>query len=114
MCSGIPVIASRQGGMVEMIEDNRTGWLANQIGSKGLADALERALQTPPSQIRVMGHAASVSIRQICDNQRIVEENHSFRKKIVMRAAKQSLSLPVNLRWVENSLHTARRAFLSV
>lgn len=47
MCSGLPVIASREGGMVEMIEDNRSGWLANKPGREGLAEALKRALATP-------------------------------------------------------------------
>jgi glycogen(starch) synthase len=106
MCSGLPVIASRQGGMVEMIEDNCTGWLAKESGSEGLAEALERALQTPPDQLSVMGRAASASIRQLCDNQKIVEEHIAFRQEIVKRGAKQSLSLPANLPWIENSLQT--------
>ena len=105
MCSGLPVIASRQGGMVEMIEDNRTGWLANEFGSEGLAEALERALQTHSDQLSVMGRAASVSVRQFCDNQRIVKEHIAFRQEIVKRGAKQSLSLPANLPWIKHSLH---------
>ncbi len=104
MCSGLPVIASRQGGMVEMIEDNQTGWLAKESGSEGLSEALERALQTPPSQLNDMGHRASLSIRQLCDNQKIVDEQIAFRQEIVNRGAQQSLSLPANLPWIENSL----------
>ncbi|ACK72616.1 glycosyl transferase group 1 [Gloeothece citriformis PCC 7424] len=104
MCSGLPVIASRQGGMVEMIEDNQTGWLVKESGSEGLSEALERALQTPPDQLRAMGDRACVSIRQLCDNQKIVEEQIAFRQEIVNRGAKQSFSVPPNLPWIENSL----------
>lgn len=106
MCSGLPVIASREGGMVEMIEDGQTGWLANQAGSEGLAEALKRALKTSPSQLAEMGHGASASIRQICDNQKIAETQIAFRQAIVDRGAERSLSLPVNLPWIKNPLST--------
>ena len=55
MCAGLPVIASREGGMVEIIEDNRSGWLANKPGREGLAEALKRALATPTERVANMG-----------------------------------------------------------
>jgi glycogen(starch) synthase len=104
MCSGLPVIASREGGMVEMVEDGHTGWLASRPGRDGLAHALRRALDTPVSQLAVMGYKASQSIRRMCDNQSIVQAHLEFRQEIVDRAANRSLQVPVNLPWIKNPL----------
>jgi glycogen synthase len=104
MCSGLPVIATREGGMVEMIEDGRTGWLADRAGSVGLAEVLERALGTPPVEIAEMGRNASSSIRQMCDNKKILESHLDFRVRVVNKGAKHSLHLPVNLSWDKRPL----------
>lgn len=104
MCSGLPVIASREGGMVEMIEDGHTGWLAPHTGGDGLATALRRALDTPASQLATMGEQASNRIRHLCDNQAIVQAQLAFRQNIVEQGARRSLQIPVNLPWIKNPL----------
>lgn len=108
MCSGLPVIASREGGMAEMIEDGRTGWLAANARSDGLAEglagALKRALETPPVKVAEMGRNASAAIRKICDNQKIVENHLDFRSQIARQGSKRSLHLPVNLPWAKRPL----------
>lgn len=103
MASGLPVIATREGGMVEMIEDGRTGWLANKSGSDGLAEALRRALNTPSTRIAEMGYNASLEIRRICDNKKILESQLNFRNQVVNQGARRSLNLPVNLPWAKRS-----------
>ncbi len=108
MCSGLPVIASSNGGLAEIIEDGRTGWLASTPGSKGLSEALRRALETPPMRIAEMGHEASITIRQMCDNRKIVEDHLNFRSQIVNRGSKHSLHLPANLPWVKRPFSTNR------
>ena len=45
MVSGLPVIATREGGMAEMIDDGRTGWLAAATTPLALEETLRRALQ---------------------------------------------------------------------
>ena len=97
MASGLPVIASRQGGMAEMVEDGRTGWLSASAGSSGLAEALMRALATSPAQIRDMGREAALGIRQRCDNAQIVERHLELRSQVVRQGAGRSLELPLNL-----------------
>ncbi|MGE5444131.1 MAG: glycosyltransferase [Ignavibacteriales bacterium] len=102
MCSGLPVIASSSGALAEMIKDGRTGWQASKPGSKGLSEALKRALETPWMRIAEMGREASVTIRQMCDNRKIVEDHLNFRSQIVNRGSKRSLHLPVNLPWAKS------------
>lgn len=101
MGSGVPVIASRDGGTREMIEDGRTGWLAKTPSSEGLAEALKRALETPAARIAEMGRDAASDIRLICDNNGIVEKQLDFRTNISQQGAKRSLRLPVNLPWIK-------------
>ena len=84
MSSGLPVIATRFGGMVELVEDGRSGWLADDAGVAGLADSLatvlERCLSTPPEQKAAMGAEAAQMVRRICDNDAIVEAHQRFRR----------------------------------
>jgi glycogen synthase len=103
MGSGLPVIASCNGGMTEMIEDGQTGWLANESGSGGLGEALRRALRTEPMRTAEMGRDASAAIRQICSNKKILEGQLEFRSQVVSQGATQSLRLPANLPGVINS-----------
>jgi len=104
MCSGLPVIASPEGGMAEMIEDGRTGWLAPRADSDGLAEALRRALETPPVKVAEMGCEASLDIRRMCNNKKIVESHLNFRSRVVHQGPRRSLHLPANLPWVKQPL----------
>ncbi|MBD1995861.1 glycosyltransferase [Leptolyngbya sp. FACHB-541] len=104
MCSGLPVIASPEGGMVEMIKDGETGWLANSASSQSLATVLKRALETPSAEMAEMGDKAAFSIRQMCDNERILEKHLELRQQLVDHKAKRSLCLPVNLPWQKQPL----------
>jgi len=95
MSSGLPVIATRFGGMVEMVEDGRTGWLAEDAGVAGLADslaaALERCLATPAAEKAAMGAAAADAIRGFCDNRAIADAHARFRSGVVERGAHRSM-----------------------
>ena len=94
MCSGLPVIASREGGMTEMIRDGGTGWLAETQDSAGLAQALRRALVTSSAQLIEMGCRASEEIRALCDNQEIVDRQMEFRTRLVQHGAYRSFYVP--------------------
>ncbi len=52
MASGLPVLATRQGGMAELIEDDDGSWLVDAATPEALASALRRALATPPERLR--------------------------------------------------------------
>jgi len=104
LCTGLPVIATRNGGMPDMVEDGRTGWLAPD-GPEPLADrlaaALRRALAVPPAQLAAMGEAAAVSIRRICDNVAVADRHIAFRREVMARGAVRSAALPAALPWPE-------------
>lgn len=51
--SGAPVVASRIGSLAEMIEDGRTGLLAEPGDAAGLAAALRRLADDPPLRARL-------------------------------------------------------------
>jgi glycosyltransferase involved in cell wall biosynthesis len=94
MASGLPVIATRCGAMAELIEDGRSGWLAEDAGVAGMADslaeALRRCLATPPQQRAAMGRAAAERVRRICDNDAVVAAHQRFRAAVLARGARRS------------------------
>jgi hypothetical protein len=97
MSSGLPVIASCQGGMVEMVQDGHTGWLAHHAEVGALSEALIRALDTSPTRISEMGRNAASAIRRICDYKSSVENHLEFRRQVVNQGSSRSLHLPTNL-----------------
>jgi glycosyltransferase involved in cell wall biosynthesis len=56
MAAGLPVVATRVGGVPELVELNRTGWLVNPGDAPALAAALSQALADPDAR-QAMGRA---------------------------------------------------------
>jgi glycosyltransferase involved in cell wall biosynthesis len=94
MSSGLPVLVTPNGGMAEMIEEGRTGWVAASNAPGDLAQALERALGLAPQQLAAMGDEASRTIRERCDNDRTVARQLEFRRTVVARGATTSRRVP--------------------
>ena len=57
MAHGLPVVASRVGGVPEIVEDGKTGWLVEPGSPSALAEGVSRAA-SEPEQLRQMGLAA--------------------------------------------------------
>ncbi len=97
MSSGLPVIATRLGGMVELIEDGRSGWLAPDTGISGMVDGLAEALRrcraASPDERASMGRAAAQTVREICNNERTVKQHIDVRTEIARLGAHRSLAL---------------------
>lgn len=94
MISGLPVLATRQGGMAELIEDGESGWLADAATPEALASALRRALAAPPERLREMGARAAATVDVECDNGRVLAQHLAFRSEARTCGASRSLVPP--------------------
>lgn len=61
MSSGLPVFATRHGGIPEAIENKVSGILINERDHRALADGLIETAKSP-DRLRAMGHVASESV----------------------------------------------------
>ncbi|MBO0711227.1 MAG: glycosyltransferase [Acetobacteraceae bacterium] len=99
MASGLPVIATPFGGIAEMVDDGRTGWLTADTDVAGmidsLADALRRCLATPPRQAAAMGAAAAEAIRRYCDNDVIAKAHQRLRIRVAGNGPVRTARTPV-------------------
>jgi glycosyltransferase involved in cell wall biosynthesis len=62
--SGLPVIAARAGGTLELVEHERTGLLVRPAGVDEMADALRRLAEEPKLRIRLGRTARSVALER--------------------------------------------------
>ncbi len=67
MASGVPVVASPEGGMREMITHGVDGWIAPTGAPEDLASTVREALSAGPFGIADAGRQAAASISAICD-----------------------------------------------
>lgn len=71
MAAGLPIVASRIGGITELIADKKTGLLVQPNNAEALAEALQ-TLMNNPEQRRRIGEAAKAASRSY-DEQRIAK-----------------------------------------
>lgn len=71
--AGLPCVATRQGGLPEIIEDGRTGLLVDRQNPDQLADALQKLISTPEVRM-AMGKAAGELVRARFSKARFVKE----------------------------------------
>ncbi len=72
--AGKPVVGSRIGGIPELIEEGRTGWLFEAGDVGGLRAALERVRDLPDASIASMGRAARALVERDFSRDRYVRE----------------------------------------
>lgn len=88
MRCGKLVLASNQGGMAEMIEDEKSGLVAEcSYGNRSaLKDALKatlvKAIQLDPKSRNAMGQAAKARIERTCDNGHILASLAEWRREL--------------------------------
>jgi glycosyltransferase involved in cell wall biosynthesis len=63
MAAGIPVVATRHGGIVEAVMDGETGFLVDESDADALADRIGLLLSDPSLNLK-MGEAAQESVRR--------------------------------------------------
>jgi glycosyltransferase involved in cell wall biosynthesis len=67
MACGLPAIATRSGGMPEIVKDAANGWLIASPDPRDIADAIGRAATMKPSQLAAIGEAARRSVEDRFD-----------------------------------------------
>jgi len=72
MASGLPVIASRTEGIIDIIEDNATGLLVTPGSAEQLAHAISRLIQNPPLA-QQLSHAAQQKARDLFSLETILQ-----------------------------------------
>jgi glycosyltransferase involved in cell wall biosynthesis len=95
MSTGVAVLSSPEGGMVEMLEDGVSGWIADDASAESLGRALRRALDTPAATKAAMGAAAAEAIRSICGNENVVLRHLELRARVVAQGAVRSGQVPL-------------------
>jgi len=84
MACEVPVIASRIGGLPELIEDGRTGFLCAMDDVDGMAERAVEILQNPELG-RTMGRAAAASVRERFSIERVVPLYEEYYKRVSMK-----------------------------
>jgi len=83
---GLPLIASRVGGMADWLEDDRTALLFEPGDESGCGWAIERAVAWPVDRLRALGAAArELAVREL--DQRIEAERYAELLRETLRAA---------------------------
>ena len=77
MLAGLPVVATRVGGIPEMFDGSGAGWLVPPEDPYALADALVEAAHAGHERRRVMGAAGEAHARRrfdVCSTARQIDE----------------------------------------
>lgn len=108
MATGLPVVATHEGGMAEMIRQGESGFLCDP-NPVSLEEALRHALALPDEKRREIGDAAAKRIREYCDNDAVISETLDLFARLKQeRQAKQDeprrLKVPSNLPFQDRPL----------
>jgi glycosyltransferase involved in cell wall biosynthesis len=94
MLAGLPVLVTRSGGMAEIVEDERTGWIARSADAEELASTLRRALAASPERLAEMGAEAARTVRRVCAADEIVARHLELASRVRDLGAVRSSRVP--------------------
>jgi colanic acid/amylovoran biosynthesis glycosyltransferase len=87
MATGLPVVATRHGGIPEAVEDGRNGFLADEEDHIGLANAMEQITRSP-GLVKEMGlHARDMIAERFAQKAQIDQLESFYEEAIRMNAA---------------------------
>ena len=82
IASGLPVIASRTVGIIDIIEDNTTGLLVTPGSVEQLAHAISRLIQNPPLA-QQLSHAAQQKAQRLFSLESILQNYSELYTKFI-------------------------------
>jgi glycosyltransferase involved in cell wall biosynthesis len=100
LLSGVPVVATNVGGLPDLIQENKTGWLVPSRNPKALARGILNALQNKDEARRCATQGQDLA-RTLFDIETTARETASIYEKVFLRAESPK-SVPVA------ASHTAR------
>jgi len=115
MASAIPVLATIEVGMAELIESGLNGFQCPAHDVQALAEKLEAALEKPYAELQQMGQAARQRILESCNNETILGETLAYFEQIIANnreqfAGNRRFPVPSNLPFSDHPLSEAHPA----
>jgi colanic acid/amylovoran biosynthesis glycosyltransferase len=87
MATGLPIVATRHGGIPEAVEDGQNGFLADEEDHVGLANAMEHITRSP-GLLKEMGlHARNTVVERFAQKAQIDQLESFYEEAIRMNAA---------------------------
>ena len=99
MASGVPVLASPDGGMSELVEHGVSGWITTSGMPADLARGAIEVLDLSGPERAAAGAAAARRVRAICDRDRVVTMQRAFRTDVAANGSTRSSQLATRLDW---------------
>jgi len=93
MASGLPVVLTRVGGNVEIVDEAQTGLLVSKKSPDELACAIMKLLRDP-ARAKQMGLAARAKVEQQFDVRRMVREYEKLYFELTGRSIPEGISIP--------------------
>ena len=79
---GLPVIGTAAGGIPDMIDDGRDGFIVPIDGSEAMALRMEHLL-SDPQRCEEMGRSGRKKVRELNDPVRVAEKHVDFYREII-------------------------------
>ena len=89
MATGLPVVATTEGGMAEMIEDGVSGFLCPAFDPQALADRIREALGKSGEELTAMGERARARIGRFCENRAVVGDTADYFEEVIERTKRE-------------------------
>ncbi|MFL6588740.1 MAG: glycosyltransferase [Chthoniobacterales bacterium] len=94
MATGLPVVATKHGGIPEAVEAGRSGWLVEERDFEALAAAMKNLVRSPHA-FREMGALASESVAANFEQREQIRQLEShYNEAVALAAAQQRVAIP--------------------
>ncbi len=89
MAAGKPIVATRTGGIPEVVVEGETGFLVPPRDHEAMAEAIVRLLQDEPLR-RQMGNAGRARARSLFSTERMVQNTLQVYQRVAMEPHRES------------------------